>query len=361
MRGGWTGAEVRVFIMDCGGVLGPPLIRWLLQHMDAAIVGSGSNHERLAALLEEPRFSFYTLDGQQEPALVSSLVEHADIVVDLSPVERPLNERLTATELQEELRVRTELVRLCSELGRRLVHVSSAEVYGNRWPTRVGSGPLTDADRQVREDEAPLVSGPVGDEELAASHERMTQHLIYTYGETESLDYTILRLFDVLGDRLEMLPRADPTWPVAQVRDAIVAREARTVRLQPEDLYVRTLVYVEDAAEAVGLAIRNDQSRASGEVLNVGEPANRVSRDDLARLVLERYREQFWDGRSPLPLIADSDVAVADRNLHLRLPSIEKAVRLLGWRPRWSLLAAVDAALETLLATMSSPNGSARG
>lgn len=347
--------------MDCGGVLGPPLIRWLLGHTDAAIVGSGRHHERLAALLEEPRFSFYTLDGQQEPALVSSLVEHADIVVDLSPVERPLNGRLSATELQEELRVRTELVRLCAELGRRLVHVSSAEVYGHRWPTRVGSGPVTDADRQVREDEAPLVSGPVGDEELAASHERMTQHLIYTYGETESLDYTILRVFDLLGERLETLPDLGSSAPLAQVRDALLARDGRTVRVEPEDLYVQTLVYVEDAAEAVGLVIRDDRARTSGEVMNIGDPANRVSPDDLARFVIERYRQKFWDGRSRLPTIADVDIAVADRNLRLRLPSIEKAVRLVGWRPRWSLPAAVDATLEGLLASMSSPNGSHRG
>lgn len=347
--------------MDCGGVVGPPLIRWLLAHTDAAIVGSGRHHERLAALLEEPRFSFYTLDGHEEPALVSSLVENTDIVVDLSPLEQPVHDRLSASELQEELRARTELVRLCADLGRRLVHVSSAEVYGHRWPTPVSPGPVTDADRQIREDEAPLVSGPVGDEELAVSHERMTQHLIYTYGETESLDFAILRVFDVLGDRLETLPSNGGSLPIMAVRDALLTRDGRTVEMAPEDQYVRTLVFVEDVAEAVGLVVQNEGASATGAVLNVGDPSNRVSPADLARMVLERYQEHFWDGRSPLPTLAEPDIEVADRYLYLRLPSIDKAVRLVGWRPRWTLSAAVDAALEGLMAFEVSANGNHRG
>lgn len=343
--------------MDCGGVLGPPLIRWLLDHTDAAIVGGGRSHEALASLLGEPRFSFYTLDGYQESGLVSTLIENADTVVDLGPLEQPVSEHPSTAELEEELRVRTEIVRVCAERGRRLVHVSSAEVYGRRWPLPVGPGPITDADRQVREDEAPLVSGPVGDEDLSAAHERMTQHLIYTYGETEALDFVILRVFDVLGEHLETLPERERRHPVSAIRDALLTGEARTVRLEPEDLYVRTLVYAVDAAEAIGMVVDDEQGHTAGEVLNIGDPANRVSPGDLARLVLARYRERHWDGRSALPRIAEVEVSVADPQAQLRLPSLEKVVRLVDWRPRWSLPDAIDAALAGLFEASAQVNG----
>src|SRR5690606_21208300 len=158
------------------------------------------------------------------------------------------------------------------------------------------AGPVTDADRQIREDEAPLVSGPVGDEEFAVAHERMTQHLIYTYGQTESLDFVILRVFDVLGDRLEMLPAAERPGLLEQVRAARLARDGRPIRVEPDDLFARTIVYAEDAAEAIGLVVREDGTRPSGEVMNVGDPSNRVSPEALAHLVLQRYRDRFWDG-----------------------------------------------------------------
>ncbi len=334
--------------MDCGGVLGPPLIRWLLAHSDTAIVGGGSNHERLADLLGEPRFSFYTLDGHQDSDLVASLIENADTVVDLSPLEQPIREHPSVAELEDQLRVRTEIVRLCADRGRRLVHVSSAEVYGHGWPLAVRAGPTTDADRQVREDEAPLVSGPVGDEHLAAAHERMTQHLIYTYGQREALDFVILRVFDVLGELLECLPDRERPTPLAQVLGALSTGEGGTVRLEPADLYVRTVVYARDAAEAVGLVVEDQDGRTSGEVLNIGDPANRVSPADLARRTLGRYRDRYWDGESPLPRLAETDVVVADPEAQLRLPSVEKAVRLVGWRPRWALSDAIDAALTAL-------------
>src|SRR5690606_41477245 len=52
-------------------------------------------------------------------SLVPSLVEHADTVVDLSAVEQPAGVPGLASDMQEELRARTELVRLCADLGRR--------------------------------------------------------------------------------------------------------------------------------------------------------------------------------------------------------------------------------------------------
>ena len=67
-----------VYISDCGGVLGPPLVRWLLEHSGAAIVGTNSDHENMGPLLTASRFRFYVVADRDDSALLRRVSDHPD-------------------------------------------------------------------------------------------------------------------------------------------------------------------------------------------------------------------------------------------------------------------------------------------
>ncbi|MCA9850188.1 MAG: NAD(P)-dependent oxidoreductase, partial [Dehalococcoidia bacterium] len=136
-----------VYISDCGGVLGPPLVRWLLEHSGAAIVGTNSDHENMGPLLTASRFRFYVVADRDDSALLRRVSDHPDVVVVLSAVERPGEDSIHT-------RNRADLVQSCAEIGARLVYVTPE--WGDGVDDVPADAPLTrviraEAERETRE------------------------------------------------------------------------------------------------------------------------------------------------------------------------------------------------------------------
>src|SRR5690606_22878604 len=133
------------------------------------------------------RFHYYVVSDRPEEALLQHLVENADITVDLRPIEHPIDGSLRPSEVIEEIRLRTVFVGVCAAAHTRLVHVSSADVYGSDWLS-TGSPNGTShlqTEHQVREDEVLLVTTfPRSPSDIDRTHQQMTQQTIQTYGES---------------------------------------------------------------------------------------------------------------------------------------------------------------------------------
>jgi nucleoside-diphosphate-sugar epimerase len=88
---------------------------------------------------------------------------------------------------------------------------------------------------------------------------------------------------------------------------------------------IRAWCYVDDLVDALLILLEHDA--AVGQVFNVGNPRSVVTIHDLA----ERIRR-----------IAEADVDIVFRELHyvdveMRIPNVEKALKLLGWEPKVDL------------------------
>ncbi len=335
---------MRIFIIDCGGVLGVPLIRWLLDHSDASMVGSDRYHERLAELLRVPRLTYYAVGEQEEPELLRELITNSDAVVDLSAIEQRNGDLETVTELQEKLTRQTARARECRDANVPLIHVSSADVYGPNVRTMRGR---RQEDQPLHEDEALMIADPVDPIESARQNsERMIQQLIYAYGTSGDLDYAVLRIFDTLGPELDVLPIRTSQPLLAQVRDVLLQGEGGALTVNRDDRRIRTFTYVDDVAACIGLMALDPVARASRQVVNVGNPENQESAVGLARRLVDRYEERVGAGAYQRPTFHDFGPSGTDR---LRAPSIERARELLGWTPRWSLDEMIDAVLDRLI------------
>jgi nucleoside-diphosphate-sugar epimerase len=259
---------------------------------------------------------------------------------------------LDADEMAEEIRLRNAFISSCVGSQARLVHVSSSDVYGGvgagaHSPNGSAGGPT--GDLQAYEDETPLTSAatvsPIG---LDRAHVQMTQQLIQTYGDSGGLDYTIVRVFNVLSERLDVLPRRDDAPPLERLCGALLRGEADVVPIHQDHLEEQTFVYIADVEDCLGRIVLDTEGQSSQEIFNIGNPENRASPADLARRVLERYRERHWDGRRPLPRFSEDYLNVRPSLQTSHTPNIEKALQLLDWVPGWPLTDAIDDALAHL-------------
>lgn len=340
---------MRIYIVGCGGAVGPPLIRWILDHSDAVIAGSDDRHERLADLLGVPRFNFYVMNVASDPATAQEFVRRADLVIDLRSLERPPQLSQMA-ELDEALRTNW-LPAVSAASGTRLVYVSNDRVYDRA--VVLSDGPRSSPSRRstaaLVEDEAPLLSSQQTDARalLTRTFDALGQQLIHAYGRVQGLDYTIVRVVDALGESLEWVGMPDAGLP-SRMHRALRAGIDAEVRAAPEDREVRAFVPVQDVADGIGLVVMDTTGRSSGLAFNIAAPQNISSAVGLAELERQQFRERLWDGASPLPRVVDGQLP-AERPL--RIPSIDRARRLLGWEPRLSLADAVELALGTLSRT----------
>ena len=305
-----------VYISDCGGVLGPPLVRWLLEHSGAAIVGTNSDHENMGPLLTASRFRFYVVADRDDSALLRRVSDHPDVVVVLSAVERPGEDSIHT-------RNRADLVQSCAEIGARLVYVTP------EWGDGVDDVPA----------DAPLTRV------IRAEAERETRELILSY-PADRLRYVVLQVFDVLNDRLEARPIRHSPPLMERVVHAVRGRDAGEIQLDPEDTIPRTIAYADEVAECIGLAVLADADRLDGQVIDVSHPGNTASLAEVAQMALDRVGRQRPGESAPTLL---SPPAPADSSLSIRLPDASRAQALLDWRARRSLRDIVDAGVRRLV------------
>ncbi len=195
------------------------------------------------------------------------------------------------------------LLRACKRQGElsRLVIVSSSEVYGDR-----ADGVSEQAD---------LVPGQMGAERWSYAVSKLAaEYLALAYHRQHGLPVTVLRPFNIYGPGQTGL---------GAVRTFVCrALAGLPLALHNGGTQTRAWCYVDDFTEGMLAALQKDA--AVGEVFNLGNPDCVLSSRALAEQV------QQVAGVS-LPLLTEP---LAGPSVSRRVPNIDKARRLLGFRPR---------------------------
>jgi UDP-glucuronate 4-epimerase len=269
--------------------------------------------DNLGELLEHPRFTFHERDLARDA--VSDLVADVEVVSHHAgraglrdswggDFASYLDDNVAATQRLLEAVVGARWIR-------RVIVASSSSVYGDAtaFPTR--------------EDAAPAPLSPYGVSKLAA------EHLGVAYASAHDLPVVCLRYFSVFG------PRQRPDMAFSRMLDAATGGPAFPL-LGIGD-HVRDYTYVGDVAEA-NLACA-DADVVRGTVLNI---AGGVQASVLDALDVVAEITGF-----PVPL----DRRPPANGEALRTSGDTSAARaLLGWQPRTTLRAGLEAQYEAYVA-----------
>ena len=301
----------RYLVTGAAGFIAARVCEFLLDEGHAVVGADEMNdaydvrlkHYRLARLKDRPGFVFHQLDVTRLELLRALFKENAgdgappfDAVLNLAAragvrqsIENPW------AYFETNVTGALNLLELCRDFGvTKFVLASTSSAYGAEAP-------------------APFREDAPSDRPLSpyAASKKAAEALCHTYHHLAGIDVSVLRYFTVYG------PAGRPDMSLFRFTQWIC--EGKPVIVYGDGTQSRDFTYVDDIARGTIAAIKP----ISYEIINLGSDEPVALNDAIARIevLTEKKARIRHEERNP----ADVDATWAN---------IEKAERLLGWRPR---------------------------
>jgi UDP-glucose 4-epimerase len=191
------------------------------------------------------------------------------------------------------------------ERVKKIVFASSSEVYGDQ-----AKMPITE-------------ESPLSPKSVYGVSKVCCEEYLKAYKQTYDLDYSVVRFFNIYGP--------------GQVTEFVIPRFVKAVvENRPPVIYgkgdqVRAFCHVSDAVRGTRLALLS--KKANGQAFNIGNDTEPISMKDLALKVIKISRKNMKPAFIPL----EKSDRKPEREILTRVPSIEKARKVLGYRPKVGL------------------------
>lgn len=298
----------RILITGGAGFIGTALVRRLIEADNDVVVYDLLRRNALvrAGLDRHPRVKLVQGDVR-DPVTLEVVTHGADAVVHLASiagVDTVLKNPVITMETS--LLGTLNALRAAQKAGtvRRFIDFSTSEVFG-RYAFRVTEGDVTSL-------------GAVGEARWTYAVSKLaTEHLAHNYWKQYGLATCAIRPFNIYGP--------------AQVGEGAVhtfitrALAGEALQIHNEGDQIRSWCYIDDIIDAIELALERDE--AVGQTFNIGNPRGTITIFALARLVV-----QLAGSKSPIEFVRWDHTDV-----ELRIPDIQKAQKLLGFRPKIDL------------------------
>jgi len=186
----------------------------------------------------------------------------------------------------------------------RIIDLSTSEVFGNY--------------AYKSEEDHTTSMGIVGEARWAYAVSKLAaEHLLHGYHKEFGLPGVSIRPFNVYG----------PCQTGESAIHTFIKRALKneTIQIHGDGDQIRSWCYIDDFIDGVLLSIENEKS--IGNVYNIGNPKGTVTILHLAKLIIDICK-------------SDSDIEFIPKNytdVELRIPSIEKARKELGFNPKIDL------------------------
>lgn len=336
---------MRVLILGVNGFIGNALTDRILATTDWSVSGLDIGSDRIAPFLGHPRFTYLEGDIAINKEWIEYQIKKCDVVLPLvaiatpaAYVKRPLE--VFQLDFEENLRIVKQAVRY----KKRLVFASTSEVYGMC------------PDTAFDEDSSTLVYGPIRKQRwIYSCSKQLLDRVIWAYGEAEGLRFTLIRPFNWIGPHLDDIdsPKEGSSRVLTQFLHNILYREP--IKLVDGGGQRRSFTYISDGVEALMRILENAGGAADGQIFNIGNPANDIAVRELAeKLIAEVARHPGFEERArrtPIVSVSAEDYyGDGYQDILTRVPSIDRARRLLGWEPRVDLEEALRRTVDFYLA-----------
>ncbi|MEP7050468.1 MAG: NAD-dependent epimerase/dehydratase family protein [Pseudomonadota bacterium] len=323
----------RIAILGAGGFIGSHLVPGLLQRFGCEVDAVDLNFDKLECT--DPRVNRIQA-SVNDPNLVAELTSRSRVVLSLTALCNPaLYSTVPLEVIDANFTHLLPLVGACATRGVRLIHFSTAEVYGRRALDAAG-----DPTSEMSEDSSCFLLGPINRERWSyACAKQLLERVIWAHGQRDQLPFTIIRPFNTIGSRMDYVPGIDGEG-TPRVLACFMGRLLRGEPLQLVDggEQKRAFMSITDMVEAVCRVVAQP-ARCNGQIINLGNPRNNRSVAHLAQLMARAYAALV----PGTPEARFEHVSAADfygpgyDDTSERIPDITKARQLLGWEPTESL------------------------
>lgn len=337
---------MKVFIVGVNGFIGNALARQILRTQDWDIVGIDIERDRLDDdVCNHPRFEFYHGDISINRDWVEFQISRCDVVLPLAAVAIPrvyVENPLFVFELDFKENLR--LIELAAKYDRRIVFPSTSEAYGMC------------QDREFDEETSNLVLGPISKQRwIYSCGKQLLDRVIHAYGLQRNLHYTLFRPFNWIGPHLDRIDekKIGNSRVLTEFISSVVFN--KEITLVDGGMQKRCFLYLDDGIDAiVRILAEGREGQTNRRIFNLGNPDNEASIAEVARLVIELYREHPRNKTHPftagiIKKNSDAYYGSGYQDMTSRMPSIKRAQQILGWNPKYNLRDAIRLTLDSFL------------
>jgi UDP-4-amino-4-deoxy-L-arabinose formyltransferase/UDP-glucuronic acid dehydrogenase (UDP-4-keto-hexauronic acid decarboxylating) len=336
--------KTRVLILGVNGFIGNALTERLLEAGNFEIHGMDLNADAIARFVDHPDFYFHEGDISISRDWIEYHVKKCDVILPLvaiaTPIEYTRNPlRVFELDFEENLRI----VRYCVKYNKRVIFPSTSEVYGMC------------EDDAFDEDKSPLILGPISKQRwIYSCSKQLLDRVIWAYGKSAGLRFTLFRPFNWLGPRLDSLDSARIGSSRAITQLILNLVEGTPIQLVDGGAQKRCFTDVSEGIECLYRLIDNRAGNCDGEIVNIGNPDNEASILELAEILLEEFdkhplRDQFPAFSGMHAIESQRYYGDGYQDVKHRRPSIKNAKRLIDWEPRIMLRESVKETLDFFL------------
>ncbi len=334
----------KVLILGVDGFIGNHLSERLLDSGHYEVFGMDLSSSSIGRLLTRPDFNFREGDISIHREWIEYHVRKCDIILPLVAIATPavyVKDPLRVFELDFEENLR--IVRYCAKYNKRIIFPSTSEVYG------------MSQDPEFNEENSNLVLGPIRKQRwIYSCSKQMLDRVIWAYGATKGLQFTLIRPFNWVGARLDRLEsaRIGSSRVITQLILNLV--EGTPIRLVDGGLQKRCFTDVKDGVECLFRIIENKDNCCNGKIFNIGNPDNEASIAELAQTLVEKFevhplRHKFPPFAGMRSIEARTFYGSGYQDVQHRRPSIQAARSILGWNPTVPLAQSVEETLDFFL------------
>lgn len=333
-----------VLILGVNGFIGSAISERLLQSGNYEVYGMDLRSNYITDLLDHKDFHFFEGDVQINHEWIEYHVRKCDIVLPLvaiaTPIEYTRNPlRVFELDFEENLKI----VRYCHKYGKRIIFPSTSEVYA-----------MCD-DEKFDEDNSRLILGPIRMQRwIYSCSKQMLDRVIWAYGATRGLKFTLFRPFNWMGPKLDSLSSARIGSSRAITQLILNLVQGNPILLIDGGNQKRCFTHVTDGVECLFRIIENKGGRCDGKIINIGNPDNEASIKELAETLVELFEKHPLRKKFP-PFAGYKEVesgafyGTGYQDCQHRKPSIKNAARYCDWKPEVSFRESIEKTLDFFL------------
>ncbi|MDR3491301.1 MAG: bifunctional UDP-4-keto-pentose/UDP-xylose synthase [Gammaproteobacteria bacterium] len=335
---------MKILILGANGFIGSNLSEAILEKTNHSIYAIDMAQDKIKDCLGNDRFHFIEGDITVEKKWILERIKECDVALPLVAIATPMTyvqNPLKVFELDFEANL--EIIRLCAEHKKRIIFPSTSEVYGMC------------TDDEFDEEESHLVTGPIHKERwIYSTSKQLLDRVIYAYGKHNDLNYTLFRPFNWYGPKLDNIlnPKPGGSRVLTQFIGNILRGEDITLVDGGEQK--RCFMYIDDGIDALLKIIENKNDCAVRRIFNIGNPVENISIRTLAELLIDLIKTypQYAAAASKTKLVdvdANTYYGSGYQDVKLRVPSIARAAKYLGWAPKVNMKDGLKSTLDFYL------------